>query len=206
MTFQLTHIQTSISYEDSPARHVSWHLLGTSPWRSRQRRWPMELKHVRLGHSRTERFPNRWHRENHRTERPTFQQTRFNCRRACGWTTWDKDIQISQRSKELFVWICLKRGHPETWLFFPYFSSKNGRLETIRFANTPKEHVSVDVYIPSHLPYPTISLPPHTVILQYPYYISIVSQNIPILSPTYPISKVSSMNYWLVVENPSEDY
>ena len=80
---------------------------------------------------------------------------------------------ITKKQRTLCMDLPEKRA-PRNLMGFSQFSSENGRLEKIRFANMPKEHVSVDVYIPSHLPYPTISLPPHTVILQYPYYISIV--------------------------------
>ena len=91
------------------------------------------------------------------------------------------------------------------FFFSSFFLQEYGRLEKIRFNRTqPKIHVSADAekshhisHISKYVPhsteytqsYPTISLPPNiSNILQYPYSISIVSQNIPILSPKYPIS------------------
>lgn len=107
--------------------------------------------------------------------------------------------------------------------FSSFSLQEYGRLEKIRFNRTqPKIHVSADAEKSHHIShiskyvrkfteytqsYPTISLPPNisNYILQYPYSISIVSQNIPILSPKYPISKVSYMNYFMLLPNFSQN-
>ena len=138
-------------------------------------------------------------------QRPIFQQTRLKKTSGiCGWRTWNTwniwctKITRNQRTP------CMA---PKINCFFSsFFLQEYGRLEKIRFNRTqPKIHVSADAekshhisHISKYVPhsteytqsYPTISLPPNisNYILQYPYSISIVSQNIPILSPKYPIS------------------